>query len=194
MSDLANGLRVLGTQLESFGSTLVDRFGALNVWTGALLGGALVLDRMLARRTRASLRIALYAPVALRILLPLDWTIRVANAPRVMTYFTPLTQAGSRPPVELSTWQMPSWHALAAVVYVAVAALLAARAILARVRLGRALASARPIPDPGAEVPCPVVEHEELGPMAVGLFAPRVVLPRRLLVAGEDPGAPCVLR
>src|SRR5690348_15672317 len=89
MSDLPIGLQMAGDHLESFGRTLVERFAALNVWTAALLGAALVLDRVLARRTRASWRIALYAPVALRIMLPLDWALRVVSAPRVATFFAP---------------------------------------------------------------------------------------------------------
>jgi beta-lactamase regulating signal transducer with metallopeptidase domain len=194
MSDLANGLRVFGSQLESFGQTLVERLVALEVWTAALLVGALVLDLALARRARASLRIALYAPVGLRILLPLDWHVPLAHVPRVASYFAPLTPVTVAPAVELSTWHAPSWHALVAVAYVAGVALLAARAVLARVRLGRALAGVRPDPANHPGVPCPVVVHDELGPMAVGILAPRIVLPRRLLVAGEEHALACVLR
>jgi len=194
MSDLAIGLQVAGTQLESLGHALVERFAPLNIWTAVLLGGALVLDRAVARRARASWRIALYAPVALRILLPLDWSVPVANTPRVLTFFAPLAQIGARPAAAASTSQAPSWYALVAVVYVAVAALLAARAVLARVRLDRALSGARPVSDPDPRVPCPIVQHDELGPMAVGLLAQRIVLPGRLLVAGEEHTLACVLR
>jgi beta-lactamase regulating signal transducer with metallopeptidase domain len=194
MSDLAIALRVAGSQLESFGQALTDRFGALNLWTAALLGGALVLDRALARRARASWRIALYAPVGLRILLPLDWSLPIVNAPRVVTLFAPLQQIAARPAAELPAWHAPSWHALAALVYVAVAVLLAARAILARVRLARALAAARPAPGSHPDAPCSVVQHDELGPMAVGLLTPRIVLPRRLLAEGEEHALACVLR
>ena len=195
MSDLANGVRVFGSQLESFGQVLVERFAALELWTAALLACAVVLDRALARRARASFRIALYAPVGLRILLPLDWGIPVASAPRaVTTYLTPLLRVGARPAVELTSWHAPSWHAVVAVAYVAVAALLAARVILARVRLGRSLVGVRPAPGPHPGVPCPVVQHEDLGPMAVGILAPRIVLPRRLLAAGEEHALACVLR
>ncbi|HEY5240550.1 MAG TPA: hypothetical protein VIJ22_03750, partial [Polyangiaceae bacterium] len=110
MSDLAIGLRVLGSQVESFGHALVERVAPLELWTAVLLVGALVLDRALARRARASFRIALYAPVGLRILLPLDWRVPIAHAPSVVTYFKSLTPVGARPAIELATWQEPSWH------------------------------------------------------------------------------------
>ena len=195
MSDLShgNGLADPASALASLGATLIERFGALNVWTAALLGGAVVLDRALARRTRASWRIALYAPVGLRILLPLDWSLRLGAAPRVDAFLAPLAHLGAAPVAERAASQAPSWQALAAVTYVAVVALLAARAIAARVRLSRAVAGAAPVPSLRA-VPCPVVQHDDLGPMVVGLFAPRVVLPRRLLAPGEEHALDCVVR
>jgi beta-lactamase regulating signal transducer with metallopeptidase domain len=196
MSELSIGLQTAGTHLESFGHTLVGRFGALNVLTAALLGGALVLDRVLSRRVRASWRIALFAPVVLRVFLPLDWSLRVAHAPSVVTLFAPLSVTGSSSVVEGAASPALSWYALAAVAYVAVAAMLAVRAVLARVRLGRALASAQPLAMPArhGDVPCPVLQHEDLGPMAVGILAPRIVLPKRLLAAGEENALGCVLR
>jgi beta-lactamase regulating signal transducer with metallopeptidase domain len=193
MSDLA-GLQVV-TQLESFGRGLVERFGPLNLWTAALLGGAFVLDRALTRRARASWRIALYAPVALRVALPLDWNLQIANAPSVASFLAPrLQRFGSPAAVEASSLHAPSWYALAAVVYVAAVALLVARALRARLRVGRALVGAEPAPGLDSGVSAPVVQHEELGPMVVGLLAPRIVLPRRLLAKGEERALACVLR
>jgi hypothetical protein len=43
-------------------------------------------------------------------------------------------------------------------------------------------------------VTCRVVEHDELGPMAVGLLAPRIVLPLRLLAPDKESALGCVLR
>ena len=198
MSDLARGVRVFESQIESFGNALVGRFGALNVWTGALLASALLLDRALSRRVRASFRVALYAPVALRIALPLDWTLRFESPPQVLIFFAPLARLGAHPDAAPATSHTPTWHALAAALYIGVAALLAARAVYARVRLARALRLAQPISLPSARrlppVACPVLQHHELGPMAVGLVTPRIVLPRRLLVAGEEHALACVLR
>jgi Zn-dependent protease with chaperone function len=192
MGDSGKGLGVAGSQLDTFGRALIEWFGLLNFWTAVLLAGALVLDRMLTRRARASLRIALYAPIALRIVLPLDWTIGLASGPRLGTLVAPLLQIETAS-TDPTAGHGASWYALAAVLYAAVAALLALRAIYAHVRLRRALAATRPIVDLRIGVSCPIVQHEDLGPMAVGLLAPRVVLPRRLLVAGDDALA-CVLR
>ena len=181
-------------RITSFGRALVERFGLLNLWTAALLVGALVLDRALSRRARASLRIALYVPVGLRILLPLDWNIGLAGGPDASVLIAPLLEIGASSDVELSASQSPFWYALAVTIYVAIAALLAARAIGARVRLGRIVADARLVTGPLPDVPCTVVQHDELGPMAVGLLAPRIVLPRRLLAPSEERALACVLR
>jgi len=194
MSDLAFGLGFSGSQLESFGQALIERFGPLNLWTAALLVGALVIDHTLSRRARASFRIALYAPLALRILLPLGWSMGLATGPRVATIFAPLLLVGARPDIDPSASQGPTWRALVAVAYVAVATLLAARMVLARMRLGRSLADAEPVPGHHPGVPCPILQHEDLGPMVVGIVAPRIVLPRRLLAAGEEHALSCVLR
>ncbi len=194
MSDLAAVVRDAGAQLDSLGQALVASFGPLNFWTAALLAGALVLDRALARHARAAWRIALYLPVGLRVLVPLDWSIRLATPPRLITYLAPPLQLfGARSAAEPSTGHALSWHALAAMTYVAVSALLIARAARGRARLRRALADVRPVPThPG--VPCPLVAHDALGPMAVGILTPRIVLPRRLLAPGEERALACVLR
>ncbi len=192
MSDRVSAAHAAGAGLESFGRALVERFGPLNFWTAALLVAALVLDRALARRTRASWRVALYAPVGLRVLLPLDWSIHLASAPRVDAFFAPLAQMDGRPAATLAAWNPPSWLAIAAVVYVAVAGALATRAVVARVRLGRALVGARSLAR--VDVPCSVLEHDDLGPMVVGLVAQRIVLPRRLLAASDQHALACVLR
>jgi beta-lactamase regulating signal transducer with metallopeptidase domain len=127
-------------------------------------------------------------------LLPLDWSIPIANAPSVSTFLAPLARIGAQPANELPTWHAPSWYALAVLLYVAVAALLAVRAIAARVRLHRALASARTVANRRFDLPCPIVQHDDLGPMVAGLIAPRVVLPSALLAEGDDRALACVLR
>ena len=180
--------------IASFGRAVVERFGLLNLSTAALLAGALVLDRALSRRARASLRMALYLPVGLRILLPLHWNIGLAGGSEASALIVPLLEIGAFSDAEPSPSRSPSWYALAAATYVVIAAFLAARAIMARVRLGRIIAGARPIATPLTGVPCPVVQHDDLGPMAVGLLAPRIVLPRPLLVSGEERALACVLR
>ena len=194
MPDLAVTLGALENQIASFGRVVVERFGLLNLWTAALLAGALVLDRALSRRARASLRILLYVPLGLRILLPLDWDIGLAGGPDAATLIAPLLEIGASRDAEPSPSPRSSWYALAATIYVAIAMLLAVRTILARVRLGRLVAEARPVAAPLPGVLCALVQHDDLGPMAVGLFAPRIVLPRRLLALGEERALACVLR
>jgi BlaR1 peptidase M56 len=194
MSDVDIALRVAGSQLESVGHVVTRRVLALNAWTGVLVVAAILLDRALARRVKASWRVALYAPVALRVLLPLDFRLPFADAARVGTFFAPLVRIGAAPAADVPTWQTPSWHAVAALVYFVVAAALAAQALLARVRLERALVGAATVPSGPLGVPCRVVRHDELGPMAVGLLSPRIVLPRRILAPGEEHALACVLR
>jgi Zn-dependent protease with chaperone function len=194
MGDLTIALGAAENLVDSFGRMIVERFSLLNLWTAALLAGAFVLDRALSRRARASLRIALYAPVGLRVLLPLDWSIGLAGGPGAATLIAPLLEIGASSDIAPSSWHRPSWYALAATIYVAIAVLLAARAIMARVRLGRAVAEACPVAAPLPGVACSVVQHEDLGPMAVGLLAPRIVLPRLLLAPGEERALAYVLR
>ena len=177
-----HGLEVLA----SFGRALVARATVLNISTAVLLAGAVVLDRLLARSTRAGWRVALYLPVALRVVLPLDWTIASKGA-GLGAVVAPVmkVESGVAAAVGASTI-----HVLAAAAYIVVVALLAVRAVVARLRLARALSSARPFE---AALPCPIVEHAELGPMVVGLLSPRIVLPRRLLAAGSEDALRSVL-
>jgi hypothetical protein len=192
MDDLTGAVASSG--LESFGRTLVEQVLWLNFWTALLLAGALVADRMLSRRVRASFRIAFYAPVALRVLLPLSWNLPVASGSRIDTFIAPLLQVGARSGADGSASSALSWYALAPLVYVAVAILLAARAVAARVRLARALAEAGPIPGHDFGLAWPVMQHVDLGPMAVGLLAPRIVVPRDLLGEENEHALACVLR
>jgi hypothetical protein len=55
--------------LALVGGSLVAWVRVMTLWTAALLAGAIVLDTLLARRVRAAWRVALYAPIALRVLL-----------------------------------------------------------------------------------------------------------------------------
>jgi beta-lactamase regulating signal transducer with metallopeptidase domain len=175
---------------------MIDRLGhalaawllPVNAWTVVLLACGLVLDRALARRARASLRIALYAPVALRVLVPLSWSIHVAHLPGTATMMPldVLSMGGT------SVATTPGgWHAALAIVYLAVVAALVVRAIARRRHLARALASARPVR--GIDAPCPVLAHRDRGPMVVGLWAPRIVLPEAILGGASGPALSCIL-
>ncbi len=184
---------MIARALESAGEAIVARFGPLNVWTAVLLAGAVLVDRAVAHRARASLRIALYAPVALRVLAPLAWSLPLGAPPTVDAYIAPLAEISAHPAEYASAAPAVWWYSVGAVIYVAGALVLFARAAIARVLLARALADARRIElDVGA--PCPVFQHAELGPLVVGVLHPRIVVPSRLLTPGEEQALACVLR
>jgi beta-lactamase regulating signal transducer with metallopeptidase domain len=175
---------------------MIDRLGhalaawllPVNAWTAALLVCAVLLDRVLARRARASLRIALYVPIALRVLVPLSWSLHVAHLPRAATIMPlqVLSVSGASAATESS-----AWHATLALVYLAVVATLVVRAVVRRRQLTRALASARLVG--GIDAPCPVFTHRDRGPMVVGLWAPRIVLPEAILGGASRPALSCIL-
>jgi beta-lactamase regulating signal transducer with metallopeptidase domain len=192
MSDPAVALRAAAGALEAFGSGVVERFAMLNVWTAAMLAGAVAFDRALAHRTRAGWRVALYAPIALRLVTPLDWGISLAGS-RAEVLIEPLRIAASGAAGDAAEAHLVSWRAIAGALYVVVAAALAARTIAARVRLNRALDGGRAVKTTHAGTGCDVLLHDEIGPMAVGLVAPRVVIPRRLFAPGEEHALACVL-
>lgn len=58
--------------LTWWGHELLNWLVSMNAWTAGLLVGAFLLDKALAERARASWRLALYAPIGLRLLLPLS--------------------------------------------------------------------------------------------------------------------------
>jgi beta-lactamase regulating signal transducer with metallopeptidase domain len=175
---------------------MIDRLGhalaawllPVNAWTAALLVCAVVLDRVLARRARASLRIALYAPVALRVLVPLSWSLHVAHLPQTATIMPlQVLSASSASTATASS----GWTATLATVYLAVVAMLVVRSVARRRQLARALEAARPVR--GIEAPCPVLAHRDRGPMVVGLWSPRIVLPDAILGGASGPALSCIL-
>jgi beta-lactamase regulating signal transducer with metallopeptidase domain len=184
----------LPVPLTSIGQELVHRFTALNVWTALLLSGALAVDRLVGRRARASWRIALYAPVFLRIAIPLDWSLLPANAPQVEMIFAPLLVPAIGAKVEVPQELGTPWYAIAAALYFAIAAILVARLVAAEAKLERALREAKPASDHEPGIEFPILEHPELGPMVVGLWEPRIVVPASLLVAAQKDALARVLR
>jgi beta-lactamase regulating signal transducer with metallopeptidase domain len=178
--------------MDDLGRLLVSWLVAVNAWTAVLLVGALAVDRALARHARASLRILLYAPVALRVVLPLSGWITVARAPR-LSILVSVAEAVGRTSASSGSGGKSAftWYAALAVAYALVASVLAVRAVLRRVRLARALASAQVVES--LEAPCPVVRHDELGPMVAGVLSPRIVLPRSLLDEIGGSALSCVL-
>ncbi|HEY6459369.1 MAG TPA: M56 family metallopeptidase, partial [Polyangiaceae bacterium] len=167
---------------------------AMNLWTAALLAGALLLDVALARRARASWRIALYLPIALRLALPLSWTLSLRHAPQVVTLLTPRPDGFLPPPVGPAPAFAFPWQAALLLAYVAIAAVVVVLRVRAWLRLRRAIAvGAVPVVLPITGLPCPVLEHPHLGPLVAGLLRPRIVVPSQLLAPEEAHALACVL-
>ena len=173
--------------IDRIGHELLSWLLPVNAATAVLLACALLLDRTLARRASASLRIALYLPVALRVLVPLSWSIHAAQVPSLLLRIS--TEALSAKAVQVSPAGIP-WGVVVAIVYVAVAFGFGLRALLRRRGLEHAIRSARPLS--GVEAPCPVLCHDDLGPMVVGLLPPRIVLPQSLVEGASQPTLACI--
>jgi Zn-dependent protease with chaperone function len=174
--------------VDHIGRALAAWLVPVNAWTAALLVGGLLVDRLVGHRLRASLRIALYAPIALRVVLPLSWSIPVARLPSAALVLPLQALAASPAPAS----RLLSWHAGLALAYVAVAVALAVRGIARRRRLWRALECAAPYD--ATRAPYPVLRHRELGPMVVGIVQPRIVLPEAMLEQSTEHALACVLK
>jgi beta-lactamase regulating signal transducer with metallopeptidase domain len=175
---------------------MIDRFGhalaawilAVNGWTALLVACALLTDRLLARRARASLRMALYAPAVLRVVLPLSWSLPFARVPQVVLLLPSQAVTGSAAPAASDV----PWYTVLAIGCAAVTIALVLQSVVRRATLARALASLRPLTSVAAARP--VFVHRELGPMVVGLVAPRVVLPEALVEGATREALACILR
>lgn len=173
---------------------------AMNLWTAALLGVAVVLDRLLARRVRAAWRIALYATVVLRLALPADWhspfgalgdsrpSVAVAStmgAPSADLAVPVLTDPSTAtldaaPSVATSG---PRLGDILFILWCSIATTLLGVVALRHRALARRLVScerARPAVEATARGAV-VLEHETLGPLTFGLLRPRIVVPRGLV-------------
>ena len=175
--------------VDHIGHALAAWLVPINLWTAALLASAWAVDRAFGHRLRASLRIALYAPIGLRVVLPLSWSIpalRLPSVPLVLPVQSLSAGADSAAPHAALA------YAALGIAYLAVAASLALRAIVRRHNLARALESAAA--SDAIEAPCAVLRHPLLGPMVVGLVAPRIVLPGGMLDGTNDAALACVLK
>jgi beta-lactamase regulating signal transducer with metallopeptidase domain len=174
--------------IDHLGHALAAWLVPVNAWAAALFACAWLLDRALGRRVRASLRMALYAPVALRVVLPLSWTLPTARLPggAMLLPLQSLTAAAG------SSSSLVSWPAGLAAGYAIVAVVLAAVTVARRASLARALGAAWPSEVPDA--PYPVLRHPELGPMVVGLLEPRIVMPDALLDGATAETLACVVK
>jgi beta-lactamase regulating signal transducer with metallopeptidase domain len=184
------------TWLDGSGRALITWLSTANVWTAALLAGALVLDRLSARRVRASWRIALYLPIVLRLVLPAGWSIPLRHVPRAVTFLTALPAGLAPPAVGAGAASRPLAPSLLLVAYLLGAIGVAFALLRNRRATRRALAAASPIElrVAGASPPCPILRDAHLGPMVVGLLSPRIVLPAKLLDSDDAHALSVVLR
>ncbi len=180
------------TFLTALGGFLARTVGPANAWTAAVLLGALLVDRALARRVRASVRMALYLPVALRLLLPMSWECPLgllASAHGTAQAGAPVLQTAVAAP------QIAIRLLVYGVGYLAITSALLAVWWRGHQQLRRQLTTVRVARGAVAElVPgYAVVEHEALGPMVAGSVRPYIVLPAPIVDALDDSKLRCVL-
>jgi beta-lactamase regulating signal transducer with metallopeptidase domain len=178
------------------GRHLLAWLATMNEWTFGLFFGALLLDHILARRVRASWRVALYAPLLVRVLVPRSLSLSAAHAPRVMTLLTPVPIDLPPPPLTSHVAAALGWPHAVVAVYLAGAFLLVYGILRRRTILRDVIVASRPVSGELRKLPlpCPLVEHPDAGPMVVGLAAPTIVLPSQLLATGDAFALDSVLR
>lgn len=183
--------------LDAAGESLVRWVLWMNLWGVLLLAGAATLDLILRRRISAAWRLALYAPLVIRLALPVSWAAPVAwveiPAPAARETSAPPTQALTRTPpsaawgpsVTNAAQDPPSaaasattWYSIAPVIYLAGLLLLAGIWAHDLLRLRALVHQSRPLPSPAGAVPLRV--HPEAGPVLVGVRRPIILIPQSL--------------
>lgn len=199
-------------------SALGDRLGpwivGMNAWTGAMLLGAAAMDWLLRRRVSAAWRIAIYAAIALRLVLPIGWQtplgvfgvraqpISVDPSGAAFTGASQTTIIAGPGQIDIprpaarnadGAWR---WPLLVVAVYAAGIVALVGGAARGRVRLRRLLAQTRAADEPTAALahPLPVRVHPSAGPMLTGLWRPVLVLPAELASDAGSPRLACIIR
>jgi TonB family protein len=182
--------------LARLGGFLLDRGVEAVVGTSIVLVGAVILDRLLARRVSAGVRAWLFLAVPLRLALPPGFVsplgLRGGGAPSgpgvVVEDGVVLSTAAA------AGADFGRWEVAAGAIYglVALSLLLVWRR--GRRRLERVALESRPADAWLRDLPgtVPVQVHPQQGPMVVGVLRPRIVLPA-WLVGGEPGAVACVL-
>jgi beta-lactamase regulating signal transducer with metallopeptidase domain len=187
--------------LADLGSALPGWVLGMTLWTAALLFVAAIADRVLARRVRPALRIALYGTVFVRLALPVDWHSPVALVPgddaRPATVTTapaieiPLLAVDRPDPGSIAVpAQTRGWttaHALA-LGHVGGACLLLGLLVVGRIRLGHRLRTATAARPRLARLAARIEirEHDSEGPLTFGVLRPVIVIPGELVDALSD--------
>jgi len=167
----------------------------MNLWTGAILVVAIMLDRLLEGRVSARWRLMPFVTVLARLALPMAWASPLAfnavGVPPAVATLAPQTLP------MLPTSSIGSWWSIVPVIYIAVALALALHWFRLRRRAVRVLARSMPAPpevaSESADVRISVVPDSErccAAPAVVGTLRPRLLLPVALL----DPGLDAVRR
>lgn len=145
---------------------------AMFAWTTLLLALGLLADLALGAKVRPAWRMLFYAPVALRLLIPLHWQNPLALAPQEW-----VIQASALPPAP------QRWAWLAVAIWLAGSLLLGIRRAAAWRRMHAMIAQAEPLRTLGR---VPVMEHPSAGPLVTGLWRPVILLPTGLGRAQMD--------
>jgi TonB family protein len=176
------------------GASLPAWIAGMTLATAVVLVGALAADRLLERRVSAAARVLLFAPVLLRVFLP-------ARFPSPLGIFDASAPAGrglvsaGEPVLASAAGAAPAGvvdgAALLGLGHLAVTAALLAIWIFARARIARAVRGARGM-GVHPERRTPIVEHDRVGPVVVGVLRPRIVVPASL-ARGEPDALAAVL-
>jgi TonB family protein len=174
------------------GQLALPRLAPLLMATTALLGVALLLDGLLARRVRASLRLFLYLAVLLRALIPLEWGSPLAlfggdHLVQVISGGASIAVTAGQPMV--TSARTTAWVGLG---HLAGVVVLLGWWAWVRVALARSLRAARLLGPAGARRPLWV--HPHLGPLAAGVWRPRIVVPAALVAPRHALALALVLR
>ena len=161
-----------------------------NASTLVLLSMAMLAERLLQRRVRASYRIALYVPLVLRVLLPEALEVAVPRGTQAAVFLARLHPLALSSSASAFAAPMLSLPAAFAILYVAAACLLAGLWLRDRSDLrARRHGAARRMDIAHAHAGS-VFVHQDLGPMIVGVVRPRVVPAGASSVPGLRGGRP----
>ena len=190
-------------QLNAAGEGMLGWTLSMNLWCGAILVCAMLLDRVLRGRVSPGWRMALYAAVLVRLALPLSFASPVAIGPaREATYAVRYAQ---RSPVQIADGAATvageatgaamtySWHAMVPGVYVLGLVTLVRAWVASSRRLGTIVRDSRRDEALSERFPVPVCRHPRVGPVLIGVLRPRLILPEGLETAAGGAGMRWVL-
>lgn len=183
--------------LSRIGGDLLSWILWMNLWAAAILVLIVLSDRLLASRVSAGWRLALYGVIALRLVMPVQWNSPL-GVPRhvdqgamvgasistgdVGTLATENAMTVAARSAEGAGAEVDGALVAIILMYAIVAVGFLVRWIIVRRRAAADINQAEPASASIQELggAYPVLLHERLGPLALGVFNPRIVLPRRL--------------